>query len=137
MNLNEAIKILNTQGYKTTGKRKEMLHFFENEDGYRTAKDLIEYMEERYQGISFDTIYRNLHLYHRLGILEKTTFQGEKQFRISCSKHHHHHFICNDCGKTREIDVCPMEEVGHMLSNYTIEDHKFEIYGLCPACKSA
>lgn len=136
MNINEAMELLKEKGYKTTGKRKEILHFFEEADGYRTAKDLIEHMEESYKNISFDTIYRNLHLYNEIGILEKTTLKGEKQFRIKCTHHHHHHFICNHCGKTKEIAVCPMNEVEDALTNYAIEGHKFEIYGLCPMCIS-
>ena len=137
MNTHEAIQILKEKGYKMTGKRKDILNFFEASDGYRTAKDLIEHMEISYKNISFDTIYRNLHLYYEMGILEKTVLNGEKQFRISCAQHHHHHFICNHCGRTKEIDICPMDEVANTLSNYAIEGHKFEIYGLCPLCQSA
>ncbi|WP_163971590.1 Fur family transcriptional regulator [Oceanobacillus halotolerans] len=137
MNRDEAIDLLKQKGYKATGKRKDILWFFEEADGYRTAKDLTRFMENNYEGISYDTIYRNLHLYHDVGILEATELNGEKHFRMNCTKHHHHHFICKDCGKTKEIAVCPMDDVINALSNYTIEDHKFEVYGLCPACKTA
>lgn len=136
MNTSEAIEVLKRKGYKTTGKRKDILTFFENADGYRTAKDLIQHLESTYDGISFDTIYRNLHLYNEVGILEVTELNGEKHFRMNCASHHHHHFICKDCGKTKEIAVCPMEEVRKSLTNYEIEDHKFEIYGLCPTCQN-
>ncbi|ALX47151.1 Fur family transcriptional regulator [Lentibacillus amyloliquefaciens] len=135
MKLNEAIEQIKKEGYKTTGKRKDILTFFAEADGYRTAKDLIAYLEPLYEGISFDTVYRNLHLFHEVGVLETTELNGEKNFRISCTEHHHHHFICKDCGKTKEIEVCPMKEVQQSLGNYAIEDHKFEIYGLCPACQ--
>lgn len=137
MDMNEAIKLLKEKGYKATGKRKEILQFFEEADGYRTAKDLIHFLENTHENVSFDTIYRNLHLYYDLGILEKTVLKGEKQFRIKCTHHHHHHFICNACGRTKNIAVCPMEDVENTLSNYYIEDHKFEIYGLCPGCLPA
>ncbi|MEN1969737.1 Fur family transcriptional regulator [Lentibacillus sp. N15] len=138
MKLNEAIQNLKEQGYKMTKQRKDILGFFTNADGYRTAKDLIRYMEPTYPGISFDTVYRNLHLFNKIGILETTELNNEKLFRISCTTHHHHHFICKDCGKTKEINVCPMEDVvTKALANYRIEGHKFEIYGLCPACQSA
>ncbi|QKY69839.1 Fur family transcriptional regulator [Lentibacillus sp. CBA3610] len=135
MELNEAIRKIKKEGYKTTAKRKDMLTFFAEADGYRTAKDLINYLEPTYEGISFDTVYRNLHLFDQVGVLETTELNGEKHFRISCSHHHHHHFICKDCGKTKEIDVCPMDDVQQSLGNYEIEDHKFEIYGLCPLCQ--
>ncbi|SHF87361.1 Fur family transcriptional regulator [Ornithinibacillus halophilus] len=137
MNLNDAIKLLKKKGYKTTGKRKDILNYFEEADGYRTAKDLIQHLESTHEGISFDTIYRNLHLYNEVGILETTELNGEKHFRMNCTSHHHHHFICKDCGKTKEIEVCPMDEVRKSLMNYAIEDHKFEIYGLCPKCQTA
>lgn len=137
MNLNEAIDLLKEKGYKTTGKRKDILAYFEKADGYRTAKDLIQYMELSHEGISFDTVYRNLHLYDKVGILETTELNGEKQFRMNCTDHHHHHFICNDCGKTKPLEVCPMDDIENKLANYAIEGHKFEIYGLCPGCISA
>ncbi|GGA76960.1 Fur family transcriptional regulator [Ornithinibacillus halotolerans] len=137
MNTSKAIELLKKKGYKTTGKRKDILTFFDDADGYRTAKELIQHLETIHDGISFDTIYRNLHLYHEMGILELTELNGEKHFRMSCTHHHHHHFICKDCGKTKDIDVCPMDEVKKTLVNYSIEDHKFEIYGLCPACQTA
>jgi len=137
MNRETAIKRLKESDYKMTKQREDILHFFETEDGYRTAKDLIQFMEHRYDNVSFDTVYRNLHLFYELNILEKTILQGEKHFRMSCTDEHHHHFICQDCGKTKKINYCPMEYVASTLENYAIEDHKFEIYGLCPTCKSA
>lgn len=137
MKLQESLEKLKSQGYKTTAKRKDILAYFDEADGYRTAKDLLQHMESTYKGISFDTLYRNLHLFDEVGILETTELNGEKHFRISCTHHHHHHFICKDCGKTKEINICPMNEVQNSLGNYAIEGHKFEIYGLCPVCQDA
>lgn len=137
MDVNEAIDLLHDKGYQATNRRKEMLQFFYKADGYRTAKDLHEHMETMFLNISFDTVYRNLRLYDTLKILESTELNGEKHFRMKCAQHHHHHFICNDCGKTKKINMCPMDDLDHTLNNYHIEDHKFEIYGLCPVCLSA
>ena len=135
MDFNEAINSLKEHGYKMTNRRKEILSFFSQTDSYRTAKDLYDHMENLYEGISFDTVYRNLHLYHDLGILESTDLNSEKHFRMKCGDHHHHHFICNDCGGTKKIDLCPMDHVKAMLGSYKVKDHKFEVYGLCPACQ--
>jgi Fur family zinc uptake transcriptional regulator len=137
MDVKKAIKLLKKKGYKTTGRRKDILTYFQNEDGYRTAKDLLQFMENKYKGISPDTVYRNLHLYDSMKILESTELNGEKHFRMNCTTHHHHHFICNECGNTEEIEFCPMDKVENSLPNFQIEDHKFEIYGLCPGCQTA
>jgi len=134
MNIEQALTILKKSGYKYTDKREYILTYFTQEDRYRTAKDLLNYMEKSFEGISLDTIYRNLNLFYELGILEATELDGEKNYRISCVQHHHHHFICRACGMTQEIDYCPMDQLPKELVNFTIEDHKFEIYGLCPVC---
>ena len=135
MNVNEAIQHLKENGFKQTGKREDMLQLFADSDKYLTAKDVLDQLKDDYPGLSFDTIYRNLSLFVDMGILEMTELSGEKHFRFTCSRNqHHHHFICLDCGKTKEIDTCPMDGLSANLKGYDISGHKFEIYGRCPNC---
>lgn len=103
MNKQEAMTLLKQKGFKVTHRREDILDFFAAEDKYRTAKDLYDFMEGNYPGISFDTVYRNLHLYNDLGILESTNLNAEKHFRMNCTSDHHHHFICKACGQTEKL----------------------------------
>jgi len=138
MTIEKALRLLRKHGYKRTDRREKILHFFnEEQNKYKTARDLYKFMEKHYPGISFDTVYRNLHLYEQLGILEVTELNAEKHFRITCSDQHHHHFICKLCGIAKKINFCPMDYIGQFLSQYKVDDHKFEVYGLCPSCKAS
>lgn len=135
MNVNEAMNLLKEHGFKHTEKREEMLELFSANDKYLTARDVLEEMKDDYPGLSFDTIYRNLSLFVDLKILEMTELSGEKHFRFTCSHDiHHHHFICLECGKTKEIETCPMSVINDNLKGYDVSGHKFEIYGKCPEC---
>ncbi|HLS35975.1 MAG TPA: Fur family transcriptional regulator [Bacillota bacterium] len=137
MDIQKAIRLLRENGHKITDRRKDLIRCVERENRYITAKEVMNLIEDTHPTMSFDTVYRNLNLYEALEILEATTLQGEKHYRFKCSPKHHHHFICNDCGSTKKLPICPMDEAENLLGGYTIKDHKFEVYGLCPECQIA
>ncbi|AVQ36095.1 Fur family transcriptional regulator [Staphylococcus kloosii] len=134
MKTEEAIQILKQDGHKYTDKRRDMLNIFVEEDKYINAKHIQQQMDTNYPGISFDTIYRNLHLFKDLNIIEGTELDGEMKFRIACTDHHHHHFICERCGDTKVIEFCPMDAIQKHLPNVAINTHKLEVYGICEKC---
>lgn len=136
MNVTRAWEILKENGYKKTDKRELILNMFAETTKYLTARDLLTVLKPQFPGMSFDTIYRNLATFVELDILEETELNGERNFRMHCeSDHHHHHFICMDCGNVKELSLCPMDLLEEKLPGYEIEGHKFEIYGKCPGCQ--
>lgn len=130
-----ALALLKKHGFKSTGKRELMIRIFEREGRYLSAKEMLEFMQREYPGLSFDTIYRNLSLFEEQKIVEVTEWSGEKKYRLSClAKDHHHHLICTDCGRTMTIRMCPMDAIFGKPEKFQITGHKFEIYGRCEHC---
>jgi Fur family zinc uptake transcriptional regulator len=127
--------LLKNKGYKHTDKREDILELFDQKGGYLSAKEIQAALKDSYPGISFDTIYRNLSLFQDLMILEETELDGEKIYQFYCTEHHHHHLICLSCGKTRTIDVCPMQDLSQIDPEFQVTGHKFEIYGYCKSCQ--
>ncbi len=126
---------LRSNGLKVTDKRMTMIELFLSENRYLSAKEVQEKLEKIYPSLSHDTIYRNLYTLEEIGVLENTSFENEMQFKISCTDHHHHHFICEACGNTKVIQYCPVETWQGELEDVEITSHKVELYGLCRECK--
>ncbi|WP_314059992.1 Fur family transcriptional regulator [uncultured Vagococcus sp.] len=135
-----ALEKMKEHGFKYTKRREMLLTFLAEADKYTSAKEVYEYMSQQFSGISYDTIYRNLKDFSDMHLLEETEWDGEKKFRFHCDHHemgHHHHFICTNCGATREIHMCPMDYFKEQLAGCKIEGHRFEIFGKCENCIQA
>lgn len=135
--IEQALGTMKDHGLKYTKKREMMITYLIKRNRYVSAKDVYEFMNQHFKGVSYDTIYRNLHDFEALDLVETTDLNGEKKFRFVCCQHvgHHHHFICTVCGKTREIHMCPMDFFQEQLNGCEIEGHRFEIFGRCEECK--
>ena len=62
---------------------------------------------------------------------------GQQMFRICNDNEHHHHLVCERCGRTVEIEP-PDEDWVHTIAQhygYTMHTHTVEVFGLCPQCQ--
>jgi len=136
--VNEALAILKQNGFKYTKKRQDMITVFTEENRYLSAKAVQHKLEKQYPALSYDTIYRNLYTFVDVGILEETVLNNEKLFRMTClvHGHHHHHFICQKCGMTIPLEMCPMDFFKQQLEGCQISSHRFEIFGTCKKCSA-
>lgn len=133
----DAMAKLTKAGYKMTQRRRDILAVFEEDEEYfKSAKNVQERLEYRYPGLSFDTIYRNLKLFTDEHFLEVQEINGENFYRKHCDPKigHHHHFICENCGKSVPLKLCLVDEYTKQLPGYRIIRHSFELTGLCPNC---
>lgn len=105
--------------------------------GFISAQDLHHGLRANGSRIGLATVYR------QLGALveeqEADTIPiagGQLYWACEPGGAHHHHLVCENCGKAVEIDP-PSEEwmrTAAQKNGYTITRHLFEIFGLCPEC---
>ncbi len=127
---------LKDRGYRTTGKRREILSFLLDANRYVSAREIIDHMRVKHPTLSLETVYRNLRTLLDEDIIEESRFkEGENKYRIACRTDHHHHYICIRCGKTRVIEHCPMPDVGRAPEGFVVLGHRFEVLGYCPNCQ--
>jgi Fe2+ or Zn2+ uptake regulation protein len=93
------------------------------------------------------TVYRNLDRMIHEGLLVATCQPG-KAMRVGACRQpeaaHHHHIVCERCGRVEETDGCPVQDMWDTLRNQVLGSSKFELtghitqyMGVCPACRPA
>lgn len=131
----EAINLLKENNLKITHRRKRIIELMYEQNKYLSATEVKELLIEDFPGISPDTIYRNLYLFSKLNILDRTEVKGEYVFKICCfTEEHHHHFICTSCGHTIKLLDCPINYFQDKIGDAKIKSHRFELLGLCEKC---
>src|SRR5438309_11943820 len=122
MNIELYLDLMKENGYKRTPQRLKILSYFmEQKNRFVSAKSVMEHLRNYLGNVSFDTVYRNLYLFKDIGIIELTSYNGEKLFHLKNEINtHEHKFICTECGKTTELNLCPMEIMDTYLDDYLI-----------------
>ncbi|CAG7628630.1 Fur family transcriptional regulator [Paenibacillus allorhizosphaerae] len=132
--IDDIVRAMSAKGWRITDQRKSLAALFAEASGYLSPKDVYDYMRQKYPGVSFDTVYRNLRLLSEMGVLEQIYLNDGLKFRARCQSHHHHHLICLGCEKTVPFEFCPMKHVAGLPGNFQIATHRFEVFGYCPDC---
>ncbi|PSN13253.1 transcriptional repressor [filamentous cyanobacterium CCP5] len=133
---------LNERGWRMTPQRETLLKTFQNlpEGTHLSAEDLRDLLLQEGDSISLSTIYRNLKLMSRMGILRELELaEGQKRYEINQpAPHHHHHLICVRCNKTIEFKNDSVLKAGAKTaekSGYHLLDCQLLIHAICPACQ--
>ena len=135
--INEALRVLQSHHYRITKQRRSLLEYLCGvKEQYVSITQVTEHMKQLYPGMSYNTVYRNLKDFSELGIIETKNKPTGACVKYQCDfdRLHHHHFICQNCGRVREVKMCPLAIFQDQLEGCVIEGHRFELYGLCPKC---
>lgn len=138
---------------KVTPNRRRVLASFLAEDRPWTLQSLHRNLSVG-EECDLSSVYRALSALRTAGLLEEFRLPGEKETFYSLIKpadprramstrakphaHHHHHIVCQDCGRVSHLDVCvPAGLLGKVedASGFRITEHHLEFKGVCGKCR--
>jgi Fur family zinc uptake transcriptional regulator len=132
-----ALTRIKDSGLRITKQRRTLIDYLCQQSNHYVPVTAVDaHMRTLYPGMSHDTIYRNLKEFAALDVVE-TEVQGERSVvKIQCDYQHphHHHFICTNCHRVQEIQLCPEDFFAQQLPGARITGHNVELYGLCADC---
>jgi Fe2+ or Zn2+ uptake regulation protein len=132
------IELLQSKGYKITDSRTMLLDIlFENIHQLLTIESLYDFMIKKKPTLNKSTLYRNIETLQSLNLLFKKVGQNATaSYKLICSNKHHHHMICDACGKIVVYDQCDFEKYDHFASanGFHLTGHTLELHGICEKC---
>ena len=131
---------LDTAGLRRTAARRELASLIADRDGPFTAADLLADARARRLGIGRATVFRALDAFNELHVVERLDLPNGEHAYVGCEPAHHHHVVCERCGRTTEIDDAGIRDIVRAVEDRTgfrVDSHRLELFGRCPACATA
>ena len=133
------VTALDLAGYRLTEPRRSVAALIAEQDGHFTAAELVRAARARRLGVGRATIFRTLEVLEDLGAVERLDLPSGEHAYVGCEPAHHHHVVCSRCGRTDEIDDAGLRTIVEDVARrtgYRVDDHRLELFGLCPACQT-
>ncbi len=135
--LSLVVRALDEAGYRLTSPRRALASIVAGIDGPFTAARVVDEVRERGLHVGRATVFRTIDALERAGAIERIDLPSGDHAYVGCAPAHHHHVVCSACGRTAEVadgDLAALIGRIGRRTGYRIEDHRLEIFGLCPTC---
>jgi Fe2+ or Zn2+ uptake regulation protein len=133
--LNDAVTMLASHGYRLTGPRKSVLAAVLTKERPFSAEQLVAELPL----IGRATVYRTLEILASVDLLTRLLQPGGHPAYVVGVPGHRHHLVCSECGVVVAFTQCPMDQIVRDLSRdtaFSISGHHLEVFGVCPGCQT-
>jgi Fur family transcriptional regulator, ferric uptake regulator len=123
--------------FKKTPARSIIVEFLSNSKSPVDVEQIISFLRSKKLNTNKVTVYRIIELLLQNGIVERLEF-GEGKFRYEFKKKHHHHLVCQNCGKVQDVEGEFMEKLEKDIfktKKFKVQSHSLEFFGLCANCQ--
>ena len=129
---------LKEMGYRLTPQRVAILDALHDSNGHITAEEIYARARARQPNVNLSTIYRTLSLLKKLGLVAETDFGEGRVVYHHFEKSHHHHLICQRCGKVVDVDesvLAPLNDLVIRRFQFVPAVKHLAIRGHCVDCQ--
>ena len=128
-------------GLRLTSQRRLIFSILESADTHLNAKQLLEQARKVDPGIDQVTIYRNLAVLKKLGVVDELDLlhlRGDEHYYEAKQTRAHSHVACLECGKVFEYYTPAMKRMKQELERevgFSVSFSRIEIGGYCSDCR--
>lgn len=128
------MKRLDEAGYRSGAARREVVELLAGESCALTALEI----DRRLDSVGRASVYRTLDQLERLHLIQRVEIGGDAAgYERVDPKHHHHHLVCEDCGRLSPFASEELETAIARISReaeFEVAAHDVVLRGTCPTC---
>jgi Fur family transcriptional regulator, ferric uptake regulator len=128
-------------GYRGGAAQRAVVDLLAGESCCLTAQEVFDRLRGGERQVSLASIYRALDLLTELGLVQKVEVgQGSARFERAAAEDHHHHLVCDDCGRVEAFSDERLERAIRGVASkvgYEVEAHDVVLHGACADCAAA
>ena len=133
------IAALRLKGHRNSGARRAVVELLGRQHCCLTAQEIFDQLRSEGRRVGIASVYRALEQLTRDGFVQRIDIgAGIARFEpIHSSGEHHHHLVCDGCGK---VEAFADEELERALrrvegrTGYSIAGHDVVLRGACADC---
>ncbi|MEA2349234.1 MAG: Fur family transcriptional regulator, ferric uptake regulator [Thermoleophilaceae bacterium] len=134
-----ALDVLRRSGHRSAQARSALIDLLEVQPCALTAREIDDALRAAGHGIGLASVYRNLDRLVELKLVGRLDVgQGVARYeRLLPTGEHHHHLVCDRCGRVTPFDDRALEQSIERLSrkvNFQVAEHDVVLHGACAAC---
>lgn len=132
---------LHEAGYRRGGARRAVLELLGGERCAMTARDVEDRLRTQGREVGRASVYRALEQLDELKLVTRLDVgQGMARYEpVLPSGDHHHHLVCERCGRVTPFQDPALEEAIEQLTRSTrgfrVAGHDVVLRGACAACR--
>ena len=133
-------RALTEAGHRTSAPRDDVIEAIDRLSCSITARAIADDLRERGSSVGLASIYRALELLDRLGLVQRFDVGdgGARYEPAHASGEHHHHMVCDSCGKVEPFEDDALEVAITNLSgrtDFAVAAHDVTLHGECRDCR--
>jgi Fur family ferric uptake transcriptional regulator len=132
-------RALDRGGYHMTEPRRKVAEMVAAREGHFSSQDLVVEGRQGLRRVGRATVFRSLEIFEAVGLVERVHLPNGEHSYVACEPAHHHHLICERCGRSTEIGDLAIEPIAADIEERTgflVDSHRLEFFGLCPDCRA-
>jgi len=135
-----ALSELRAAGYRRGAARVRVLDFLDRQGCCVAAQEIHQELRSRGEPVGLASVYRVLEVLADRRLVQRLDLgDGITRFEaIRHSEEHHHHIVCDDCGKIEPFADQRLERALKDVeahSSYEVAGHDIVLRGACASCR--